>query len=397
MSIADLESFMKTIPCAPVGSPILSKEERKEKSILPENNVRNMTMNDDEIKRLKAQGFTKGLVQILIQNNAAFPLRLWIIDNSGSMNTCDGQRIIPKSNMMNDHVFIKSTRWAELKDTVEYHSQMAAIRKAPTIFRFLNHPGVNLGTRQFSIAETLASSSTTEEVQNASNIMRRARPSGATPLIDRLLEIHEFLAGITPQFENKGGKVAVIITTDGLPTVGGRHNSEVRSQFVETLRMFEDLPVWFVIRLCTEEDDVVKFYNELDEQLEFSLEVLSDFVSEAKEVYRFNKWLNYALPLHRIREGGFHDKVLDILNERRLCAGELRDFCELLFGPSHFDGIDPEINWKRFLNVVNRLLEKEEGDKHYNPIKKKPTSWIDTKVLNKIYGKRRIHNMLCCS
>lgn len=389
MSIADLESFMQTIPCAPVGSPILSKEERKEKSILtlPENNVRNMTMNDGEIKRLKAQGFTNGLVQILIQNNNDFPLRLWIIDNSGSMNTCDGQRIIPKSNM-NDHIiFIKSTRWAELRDTVEYHSQMAAIRNAPTIFRFLNHPGVNLGTRQFSIAETLASSSTTEEVQNASNIMRRARPSGATPMIDRLLEIHEFLAGITPQFENKGGKVAVIITTDGLPTVGGRQNYAVRSQFVETLRMFEDLPVWFVIRLCTEEEEVVKFYNELDEQLEFSLDVLSDFVSEAKEVYRFNKWLNYALPLHRIRECGYHDQLLDLLDERSLCAGELRDFCEMLFGRNHFEKCDPEVDWKGFLKVVNRLLEEE--DEHYNPIKKKLTPWIDTKVLNKIYGKRR--------
>jgi hypothetical protein len=352
------------------------------------NHINCKPISETDINRLKSQGFTSGLAEALSQNNLAFPLRVWVIDNSGSMNADDGHRIIPQSSK-NDLKFVSCTRWAEIKDTVEYHSQLSMLRNAPTVFRLLNHPGVNVGTQQFVIAEKsyCSPSESIVDVQNASHIMNRVRPSGATPLIDRLIEIHDAVTEITPQLVNSGQKVALIIATDGLPTIGGRHNSTVRNQFVETLRMFEGLPVWMVIRLCTDEDDVVEFYNELDEQLELSLEVLDDFVGEAKEVYSCNNWLNYALPLHRLRECGHHDKVFDMLDERKLSKGELRDFCELLFGQSHFDGCDPEADWKGFLNVVTRLLESE--DEHYNPIKKRPTPWIDTKKLNKMYGKRK--------
>jgi len=71
--------------------------------------------------------------------------------------------------------------------------------------------------------------------------------------------------------------------------------------------MLEGLPVWVVIRLCTNEKKVTEFYNQIDEVLEFNLEVLDDYLDEAKEVYKFNKWLNYALPMHRCRELGYHD------------------------------------------------------------------------------------------
>lgn len=98
----------------------------------------------------------------------------------------------------------------------------------------------------------------------------------------------------------------------------------------------------------------------------------------------FNKWLNYALPLHRIRESGFHDKLFDMLNERKLSKGELREFCELLFGQTHFDGCPDPADWKGFLGVTTSILKQE--DKQYNPIKKKPTPWIDVRSLNKVYG-----------
>jgi hypothetical protein len=147
----------------------------------------------------------------------------------------------------------------------------------------------------------------------------------------------------------------------------------------------EGLPVWVVIRLCTDDDDVVDYYNNLDEQLELSMDVLDDFVGEAKEVYHVNPWLNYALPLHRMREMGFHDRVFDMLDERALSKAELRDFCRLLFGNSSFDGVrDPEVNFSGFLEDIQNLLKKE--DVQYNPVKGKVTPWIDIIKLNKIYG-----------
>ena len=56
------------------------------------------------------------------------------------------------------------------------------------------------------------------------------------------------------------------------------------------------------------------------------MDVLGDFFGEAKECYEHNKWLNYALPLHRLREMGCHHRVFDLIDERQLNKSELRYF-----------------------------------------------------------------------
>ena len=106
-------------------------------------------------------------------------------------------------------------------------------------------------------------------------MIRKARPGGCTPLTDHILAIHAEIEAMLPELRARGQKVAVIIATDGLPTddqgYGGKAHQD---QFVNALRMLEGLPVWVVIRLCTDEEDVVSFYNDLDQLLELSMEVL---------------------------------------------------------------------------------------------------------------------------
>ena len=135
----------------------------------------------------------------------------------------------------------------------------------------------------FSIAEADAAS-IPSEVEKAMSIMQRARPGGVTPLNSHILSIHQSVNAIVPQLRAEGKKVAIILATDGLPTnEQGLYNDYVREQFISSLRLLEGLPVWVVIRLCTDENEVVSFYNDLDEQLELSLEVLDDFCGEAEE------------------------------------------------------------------------------------------------------------------
>lgn len=344
------------------------------------------TIGDAEIKALQSQGFTRGLAESLADLKTSFPLRIWVVDNSGSMQKTDGHRII-STRSKNDLKIVGCTRWDEIKEAVNYHTQMSALLEAPTTFRLLNNPGIGAGpnSQKFEIAQTTKENIPTE-VANANDIMTRTRPGGVTPLTEHIQEINAIILSLKPELEAAGKRVAVVIASDGLPTDSyGNATQAIKNQFVQSLRMLEGLPVWLVIRLCTDDDEVVDFYNSLDDQLELSMDVLDDFVGEAKEVYEHNKWLNYALPLHRMREMGYHDRVFDMLDERTLTKGELRDFCRLLFGMNDFDGVaDPSYDWPTFLADVKRLLDKEELQ--YNPVKQQITPWINLKKLNKIYG-----------
>lgn len=300
------------------------------------------------------------------------------------MSQGDGHRIA-ESLSVKIVKLVKCSRWSELQQTVEYHAQISGLMEAPTVFRLLNDPGRMVGPQQFSIAERGAQL-IDEDIQIAMQTMTQASPSGCTPLSQHLIEIRENIMAMLPQLESTGQRVAIILATDGLPTdTQGRCTATTRSEFENNLRSLGGLPVWLVVRLCTDEDSVVEYYNNLDSQLELSLEVLDDWIGEGKEVYGFNPWLNYGLCLHRIREMGFHHRLFDLLDERRLNLDELKEFLFLLFGPDEFDGApDPNLDFKAFLHHVNMAANKE--GKIWNPVSNKMSHWIDVKKLKSCYG-----------
>lgn len=156
--------------------------------------------------------------------------------------------------------------------------------------------------QKFSVGEH-GQANAASEVENVIDTTNKIKPGGVTPLTEHIWEVQEQVVGMAHDLRQSGKQVAIILATDGLPTdqqgYGGRN---VTDEFVGALRSLEGLPVWLVIRLCTDEDDVCRFYNSLDAQLELSLEVLDDYIGEAKEVYSKNPWLCYGLPLHRCRE-----------------------------------------------------------------------------------------------
>lgn len=356
------------------------------------------------IKILQEQGYTQGLADALNQNKRAFPLSIWVVDNSGSMTTNDGHRIVEQSINNNNGIlkFVTCSRWREMQQTVDYHVQMAALLGAPTTFRMLNDPGRLAGPQQFSILTSNYtqcqeqqqkqtqipeySNNLDHELAVAQQVMLNAQPGGVTPLVEHIHEIRNNVVAMEEQLRSSGTKVVIVLATDGLPTDPvGYSNSTVQEQFVNAMRSLEGLPVWIVVRLCTDEEAVVDFWNNLDNQLELNLEVLDDFVAEAEEVYQHNKWLTYGLPLHRMREMGFHHRIFDLLDERKLSKDELREFCVILFGGTFLDvAPDPESDWKGFCNALSRALTQER--KQYNSIHKKMEPWIDVKKLHREYG-----------
>jgi hypothetical protein len=344
-------------------------------------------LSKDTISALRDQGYSNGLIEALLRNTLDFPLRIWVLDNSGSMSMGDGHRII-ETKKSNNIRLIKCSRWKELQEAVIYHAQMAALLEAPTVFRLLNDPGLAVGPRQFSIAENDTSRKVLDdELKVARTTMQHAGPSGVTPLAEHVREIRENVMAMRDQLLDAGLKVAIILATDGLPSDHyGYCNASVKSEFEASLRSLEGLPVWIVVRLCTDEDDVVDYYNNLDSQLELSLEVLDDFTGEAKEVYEHNKWLNYALPLHRIREMGFSNRLFDLLDERPLTLDEVKQFMGLLFGEDKMATVpDPQLDFKGFMNALWVFVNAE--GKQWNPISKRMALWVDMKKLKNTYAK----------
>jgi hypothetical protein len=133
--------------------------------------------------------------------------------------------------------------------------------------------------------------------------------------------------------------VFLTIATDGLPTTAnsGASDQSDRRRMVEKLRQLGGaLPMQLVIRLCTDEKATVEFYNHLDEELEFPLDILDDIAGEGEEIAHDseNNWFAYTPLLHRLREAGTLCKVLDTIDERPLKPQEVRHLAELLSGSS---------------------------------------------------------------
>jgi len=74
----------------------------------------------------------------------------------------------------------------------------------------------------------------------------------------------------------------------------------------------------------------------------------------------------------------------DLIDERPLTKGELRDFCALLFGTEIESIPDPVSEWKSFMTYVEGRLSLESPQ--WNPLKRREKPWISVKKLNRIYS-----------
>eukprot|EP00518_Triparma_eleuthera_P001037 CAMPEP_0182461430 /NCGR_PEP_ID=MMETSP1319-20130603/6011_1 /TAXON_ID=172717 /ORGANISM="Bolidomonas pacifica, Strain RCC208" /LENGTH=421 /DNA_ID=CAMNT_0024660719 /DNA_START=80 /DNA_END=1345 /DNA_ORIENTATION=+ len=312
--------------------------------------------------------YPAGLANCLADMNSAFPLRIWIVDNSGSMATGDGNRVVTSSSGKTR--VVPCTRWEEIQECVTYHARLAHELTARTKVRMLNP--TPLSGEEMKIG--LDGVSFADGAGKVTSAIRRLSPDGGTPLSRHIHAVRAEVESMRAPLEREGKKVCVVLATDGLPS------TTTQDQFIRDLRTLEGLPVWVVIRLCTDEDNVTGFYNEIDNHVELSLEVLDDFSGEAKEVYECNPWLNYGLPLHRLREWGFNDKLVDLLDERALYPTEVKNFCALLFGVNAWDAPDPSTDYFAFRAWVKANLKKLKPT--YNVITKRVEPWINIRQLD---------------
>jgi hypothetical protein len=139
-------------------------------------------------------------------------------------------------------------------------------------------------------------------------------PNGGTPLCYHIKEVVKKITTMAPTLRANGQKACVIIATDGESSDG---------DIATAMKPLKDLPCQVIVRLCTDEDRIVSYWNNIDSELELDMDVLDDLQGEAEEVEAKNSWLTYGEPLHRLREFGISLKELDLLDEMTLAHAQI--------------------------------------------------------------------------
>jgi len=203
-------------------------------------------------------GWPKGLTEATAGSIESFPVRFVVVDNSGSMQSMDGSRLVRTQQGVTKS--IRATRWAELGDVVNEFSRVAMSLGAPTHFHLLNPTSEG---QFFSIAcaddySAVGQAGNPCDLQTLKRVMETS-PTGTTPLTEALQQIIRLIQPGAEKINMLGQKVVIVLATDGRPNDP--------NTFLRALQELQRLPVWVVVRLCTSEEDVVSYWSDLDAQV----------------------------------------------------------------------------------------------------------------------------------
>jgi len=271
-----------------------------------------------------------GFANMLAQEDPNIELRVFLLDNSGSTSQSDGH--VLEKNHCGQLQAVPASRWDEICSMALAHAEWNARAGVRSEFLLLNPPCPNepVDGRDFVIIDPKAGSSQAQ-VEVLAQVLRSNGPRGVTPLASRLQQLRHRLQGQV----KAGRRIMLTIVTDGMPTSPdcGSCTQRDRDLFVKELRAFTaTFNSFVVIRLATDEESTMEYYNKIDEELELPLDILDDLRGEAQEVYDCgNGWFAYTPLMHRIREGGTLEKLFDLLDERALKLPEIAKFLEFLF------------------------------------------------------------------
>ena len=240
-------------------------------------------------------GLPHGCLSTIIDVYNQMDSRIFIIENSRSMNKRDSHLIKASPNYDCIEKKDGASRWSELAQCLDFHTKMAARCWLPTKYWLVNEPEGKIPKR-FNVAWGERENFHIESEQ-ATKFMKDIRyqlNSDAIPLARQMRKIEAFLSREAPRLRERNQYIGIVVCTQGEPTdERGNTGPDILRQFMKNFSSLSDLPVKIIVRLCTDNDLIVDFYNTLD--VNEKCDVLDDFWSEAMEVYLHNPWLTYGI------------------------------------------------------------------------------------------------------
>lgn len=285
---------------------------------------------------LRSNNWPPFLQNYMISHLDRYPIRYFIIDDSSSMGISDGERFInDDTNFRNQYC----TRWEELAQTLKF--QIALSTRGDIKSKFFMLSGQEFDNE---------TSSESKMLMKASTFAR-----GGTPLCQTIYKVIDDLKSHEDWLRENDKVATVSIATDGLSSDG---------DVAIPLNILKNMPVRIILRLCTDEDSVVEYWNKIDKELEINLDILDGYVDEAIEIYKPNPWLCYGLPLHQMREFGVSSLELDHINDRELDYVSKLKLVTMIYGDD-------------FSDVITDVdLRNASVPKQFCPIKWSSREWI---------------------
>lgn len=249
-----------------------------------------------------------------------------VIDNSGSMRSGDGKIFqLDSSGRLRKRGHGSVTRWEEAGHKCLQVAEYNLKRGVPTTYFLLNPCVAGRWTRDKDFVDVATDGEADEQaLATLRGMLSSDNIRGATPLN----EITRHLRQQISQKNVSNRKLSYVLFTDGEPNCKGAFEQELRffasdARNAGTARGQQSLQVVFLtVNLCTDQDNVVEYYNELDQKIgnELSgMDVLDDLEAEQREVINAgNKFLTYCQELHICRMAGCHSVIADLLDERPL-------------------------------------------------------------------------------
>ena len=283
---------------------------------------------------LSALGIPSGLARLAHDEAARVGVRIFLLDNSGSTNTMDG-------HVLSGGRLRTCTRWEEIREMARSACALGAATGVPCEFHLLNplrgrHAFFGRGDEAVAVegVDWVRTAGGRSDARALDSFLDKVVPQGVTPLAERLRTLRPRFDAFAAETAGRGALAFLVIATDGAPTPrdsGSPTPAAAAAALGELRALTAALPVRLVVRLCTDEDEAVSFWNGADAETELPLDVLDDLTSEAREVRSAgNGWFAYTPALHMLRESGTLVGLLDLLDERALRPGEAATLASLL-------------------------------------------------------------------
>ena len=331
-------------------------------------NIPDIAPDEDKARAfLTKNDWPEGFQKVMLEQCSTIPVRFFVCDDSGSMIHDDGQQLVTHGTTTKS---LKCSRWAELCGSLLFHLELSHESQAPSEFRLLNQLSPKfVGDKDLDPDHG--------NYRAVKNVFENKSPGGGTPLCRHVNDIVNYIKFHEQKLRADGQLVSVIICTDGKCNDG---------EIIPAMRPLKNLPCMVVIRLCTNEDQIVEYWNNVEKDLEMELDIIDDFFGEGEGVHENNPWINYGLPLQRLREFGVKVKELDMIDERKLTTQQMQKYLSILFNCNLSDVPSPDFDWNTFEDWVKMQNKKVKSTFNPNSTSTNPEEWINIRALRSCYN-----------